>query len=292
MRFLKLMGALLVFVGLAGFAKADHMNGRYQGVGEIAGVILDLQQNGNAIRGTLSGSDSGTLEGQTDGGNNAQGVVHLNQANVPFVMIWAPEGIAMRLQFQDGPFDVAFVPGSGQPPQGTPPSQPPGTEPTQPPPQQTGVEYYVGVNGQQVGPLSLDQVVSEIQRGAIGPKDLVWKTGAADWAPAESYPELAEHFRGPPPLPPQDAPPADAPPPLPPGGGDAPPDGGGLTPPSDGGPANPPDGGQNPPPDGSGTTPPSDTGTGGGTGGSGGGTGGGTGGGSGGGTAGQTPSSD
>ena len=60
-------------------ASADHMTGRYQGTGAIAGDVLDLRQSGTALQGTITGNDQGTLQGQTDGGNNAQGTIQLAQ---------------------------------------------------------------------------------------------------------------------------------------------------------------------------------------------------------------------
>ena len=55
----------------------------------------------------------------------------------------------------------------------------------------------------RLGPMALQEVIQRIQQGSIARSDLVWKTGAPGWAPAESYPELAQAFSGgPPPLPP------------------------------------------------------------------------------------------
>ena len=61
-----LLFLLTLFWGSA--ASADHMTGTYQGTGDVAGVTLELRQTGNALQGTITGSDQGTLTGQTDGG--------------------------------------------------------------------------------------------------------------------------------------------------------------------------------------------------------------------------------
>ncbi len=84
------------------------------------------------------------------------------------------------------------------------------TTPT--PPGQPQVAWYVAVNGQQAGPLTLDEVLGQIQAGTLTRDQLVWHSGLSDWAAAGTLPELADAF---PPLPPP-LPPASNPPPLPP----------------------------------------------------------------------------
>jgi hypothetical protein len=51
--------------------------------------------------------------------------------------------------------------------------------------------YYVGKNGQQTGPFSLDQLKAMYASGEVLPTDLTWKEGTADWKPASTFPELA-----------------------------------------------------------------------------------------------------
>lgn len=51
--------------------------------------------------------------------------------------------------------------------------------------------YYVGKNGQQTGPFTLDQIKAKYASGEILPTDLVWKEGTADWKPASTFSELA-----------------------------------------------------------------------------------------------------
>jgi hypothetical protein len=51
--------------------------------------------------------------------------------------------------------------------------------------------YYVGKNGQQTGPFTLDQLKAKFASGEILPTDLVWLEGTADWKPASTFPELS-----------------------------------------------------------------------------------------------------
>jgi hypothetical protein len=54
-----------------------------------------------------------------------------------------------------------------------------------------GAMYYVGKNGQQTGPFTLDQVKAKYATGEILPTDLMWKEGTADWKAASTFSELA-----------------------------------------------------------------------------------------------------
>jgi hypothetical protein len=54
-----------------------------------------------------------------------------------------------------------------------------------------GAMYYVGKNGQQTGPFTLDQVKAKYATGEILPTDLVWKEGTADWKPASNFAEFS-----------------------------------------------------------------------------------------------------
>jgi len=242
---------LIAAVGWASAASAD-MSGHYEGTGDVSGIALDLQQSGNALQGVFTGQVRGTLQGQTDGGNNAFGTIQLappDNAYLQFQALWSPQGLAMRVQDSSGVSDVFFALAAAAQPQ-PPQAPPPGAGPTTPPPLPgpSNVQYYTAVNGQQIGPMSLDDMIQRIRDGQTGPADLVWKTGAPAWARADSYPELAAIFNAPPPPPPP--PPGGGPPPLPPGGGGGGGGGpGGPTPPGGGGgggmtpPGTPPGGG-------------------------------------------------
>lgn len=90
-----------------------------------------------------------------------------------------------------------------------------------PPPPPEVVSYYVLDNGQQVGPLSADDVIIRINEGDTTASDLMWKAGMEAWAPAETFAEFAEVLTPepippPPPPTPPTPPPPDLPPPPPP----------------------------------------------------------------------------
>lgn len=77
-----------------------------------------------------------------------------------------------------------------------------------PPPMPT-TQYYVGINGQQIGPFTMPQLTQLVQNGQLTTQSLVWKQGMAGWEQAGNVAELAALF----------APPASAggatPPPMP-----------------------------------------------------------------------------
>jgi len=45
------------------------------------------------------------------------------------------------------------------------------------------MNFYVGKNGQQLGPFTQDQVRSMLDGGLLGHADLAWHEGVPDWAP-------------------------------------------------------------------------------------------------------------
>jgi membrane protease subunit (stomatin/prohibitin family) len=62
--------------------------------------------------------------------------------------------------------------------------------------------YYLGLQGQQVGPFDLNGLRGEIQSGRLAKTTLVWKDGMSGWEPAEKVPEVSSLFpASPPPLP-------------------------------------------------------------------------------------------
>jgi hypothetical protein len=52
-------------------------------------------------------------------------------------------------------------------------------------------EWYANIQGKQEGPVSLEEIVSWIQKGTIKAGDWVYPPGATDWILAENVPELA-----------------------------------------------------------------------------------------------------
>ncbi len=52
------------------------------------------------------------------------------------------------------------------------------------------LEWYLAVDDQQMGPLSLNDVAERFHRGEIHPDTLAWKSGLGDWAPLLEVAEL------------------------------------------------------------------------------------------------------
>lgn len=72
-----------------------------------------------------------------------------------------------------------------------------------PPPLPTAVAFHAAINGAQAGPFDMTALAAHVNAGTIKRATLVWKTGMAGWAAAETVPELAGLFAAvPPPLPP------------------------------------------------------------------------------------------
>lgn len=67
------------------------------------------------------------------------------------------------------------------------------------------LQFYIYLNGQNVGPLQVPQLTQYVQSGYLTPDTLVWKNGMPQWAPAKQVPELQFLFGAgtvPPPVPP------------------------------------------------------------------------------------------
>jgi len=86
------------------------------------------------------------------------------------------------------------TPAAAAPP---PPAVAPG-----PPPLPTTAQWYIGVGGQQVGPLDTAGLQSNIAGGQLTGSTLVWRVGMGEWTAASTVPEIAQLLpQGPPPLP-------------------------------------------------------------------------------------------
>ncbi len=74
-----------------------------------------------------------------------------------------------------------------------------------PPPPPVQAQYYIAMNGQQMGPYGLEQIRQMIASGQVNNNTYIWKQGMANWLPASSVPEIAALFgqQTPPPPPPQ-----------------------------------------------------------------------------------------
>ena len=71
-----------------------------------------------------------------------------------------------------------------------------------PPPIPQQSQYFVAIDGQQSGPLSLSELGSKITSGIVTQSTLVWNQTLVEWTPASKVSELAAQFANkPPPLP-------------------------------------------------------------------------------------------
>jgi len=52
------------------------------------------------------------------------------------------------------------------------------------------MDWFYAQNGRQLGPVTLEALLSMLQGGHVQPGDLVWREGMADWQPAATMPEL------------------------------------------------------------------------------------------------------
>lgn len=78
-----------------------------------------------------------------------------------------------------------------------------GGQPVSAPPVPPTVTFMIANNGQQSGPYTIPQIQQFIAAGQITKQTYVWKQGMANWAYAETVPELAGLFAPtPPPIPP------------------------------------------------------------------------------------------
>mgnify|MGYP003580541835 CR=1 FL=1 len=62
--------------------------------------------------------------------------------------------------------------------------------------------WYYSFNGEQFGPVALDELRQLAEDGVLSPRDLVWHAGQTEWQPAGTVPELP-FAQEPPPLPAQ-----------------------------------------------------------------------------------------
>ncbi len=74
--------------------------------------------------------------------------------------------------------------------------------PSGPPPLPPTAAFFAAINGAQAGPFDIPALQNQIREGRITRSTLVWKQGMANWAAADTVPELQSLFASvPPPLP-------------------------------------------------------------------------------------------
>jgi membrane protease subunit (stomatin/prohibitin family) len=82
------------------------------------------------------------------------------------------------------------------------PAAAPGAAPTGPPPLPGSTQWYLGVDGLQVGPLAPSEIHAQVRAGTATSETLVWRAGMEAWVRLGDVPELqAAQGTTPPPLP-------------------------------------------------------------------------------------------
>ena len=144
-----------------------------------------------------AGAESLGQMGQMGGGGDGSGGGGMNAAGMMTGMMM---GGAMGQQMAGMMNNMGQYWQQGQ--QAAPPPVGGGATPPPMPTQQ----WFVAIGGQQAGPFNGQQLPLLVQNGQLTPQTLVWRQGLAQWAAAQTLPELAPLF----------APPAGAvPPPIP-----------------------------------------------------------------------------
>jgi uncharacterized protein (TIGR00266 family) len=59
-----------------------------------------------------------------------------------------------------------------------------------------GTQWYLAIGGQQVGPISEDEVISSIRSKTVDGNTLVFTAGMTNWTPLKEVPQLAAHLGG------------------------------------------------------------------------------------------------
>lgn len=114
----------------------------------------------------------------------------------------AAEGIGLGMGMAMGQRMAQAM--GGQPQTPAAPPGPAAPSAATPPPLPGGGHWYLGVDGQQIGPFDVSALAGEVTAGRLTASTLVWRTGMADWTAAGRVPELAGLLSQlPPPLPPQ-----------------------------------------------------------------------------------------
>lgn len=61
-------------------------------------------------------------------------------------------------------------------------------------------QWYVVIDGQQAGPMTEEQVATEVRAGRVDAQTYVFGEGMANWTPLVQVPRLEQHLRGPAPV--------------------------------------------------------------------------------------------
>ena len=57
-------------------------------------------------------------------------------------------------------------------------------------------QWYMAIGGHQVGPVTQDDVITNLRNGTIDGNTLVFAAGLKNWTPLKDVPELAAYLSG------------------------------------------------------------------------------------------------
>ncbi len=185
------MMAVAMLAAAVSTSVADHMNGTYAGTGGATGITLVLRQSGETVTGQFSGTQNGTLSGQSDGADTVNGYLETGGIRYQFFGLWTPGGFEIGLFDNQGNTESYRFVAAGMPPDNTPPAD--------------QAQYWLAEGGEQIGPLTLQQVLDRIGSGESNRDTDVWTAELNQWVDIETIPELAAALQqpvdGPPPVP-------------------------------------------------------------------------------------------
>src|SRR5438093_4584763 len=55
-------------------------------------------------------------------------------------------------------------------------------------------QWYMAIGGHQIGPVSAEEIISNVQNGSVQPETLVYTAGMRDWTPIKDVPVFASAF--------------------------------------------------------------------------------------------------
>jgi hypothetical protein len=107
-------------------------------------------------------------------------------------------GVVVGQQMGTAAMGAAAAPGVVTPANTNPPAAAAGD----PPPLPTPAAFHASIDGVAAGPFDMGALAGHVRTGKLTRSSLVWKTGMAAWAAADTVPELQPLFASvPPPLP-------------------------------------------------------------------------------------------
>lgn len=183
-------------------ALSEPLDGRYVGQDDAVNTFIEIEQDGDAITGTMYGADKGQFEGETTGRNAGEGKIDLTGVGeFDYTLRLRGDILTFSLLANDQKVDFRFERDDDAPAPGDEIAPPVAEDTPAPPPLEPapGTRYFYAIDGKQVGPVSLEELSSAIADNIVDGEALVWLEGTPAWVPASEVPELAAIL--PPPLP-------------------------------------------------------------------------------------------